>query len=767
MAPPQISTTMASVAQPNSVEPQKVKGSMASINATKQLEIKRGGFQKKERRCVLHPEESSFARHWDMVTAVCLVFVCFISPYEVAFHTQQETTVGALFVMNRLVDAVFICDMGIQFFVMYPVTTHHSTVYIAEHVLIMRHYLRTWFMVDLVSVFPFDILGLLLESDELSQLKLIRAIRLVRLLKLARLLRAMRIVKRWEVEVGMSYRKMSLMQLFGAVIVACHWFGCCLGIINSLQGEACFAPDEPVGCAVTWISETATKRAAGGGGELVPWQSYVIALYTATTIIVHPHFTDPTSDGERICFIILIFVGGFLWTRVISQSTAVSSSMNRHIIQYHQTMDDLNMYMGQIRMPQDMKRHLRCFFMNRRNASEKSAWNQILVDMSPVLRTEVCFFMYKKWLQRVSYLRGTSKLFTSRLTLAMDKQTYAKEETFGDDFKLYILVMGMASRGEGKICIMGTGSTWGEEHLLLSAWFLLRPNTAFAMTYIEVLSLDRSSFEAVVEEFPEMQLHMRRFFVWYLVIRGIIHRGKAVKEKREEDGKGQRPESPAKCNSYGDVIVSSPAHALAVRPQRPEEDSDAYASYRENLRQRRNSALNTCKVLSGTSYKRFGSSVAESTFAESGEVPDDVGNSTASAEPCPEVSGGILETIASQQSEILSVLSRVLARQDSCDQSLAQLHRRVESMENTWNQCLGSKACLPEVPQTLSNAASGLLQPGPRGAVKGSAMTSALLPQLQPSARLNAPASSHGALSCCGGSDKSQRKQVPHSGLQF
>ena len=56
---------------------------------------------------------------------------------------------------------------------------------------------------------------------------------------------------------------------------------------------------------------------------------------------VHPHALEPKNDGERLPFVFLIFLGGFMWTRVISRTTALMTSMDRHTIFYHQTMDDL------------------------------------------------------------------------------------------------------------------------------------------------------------------------------------------------------------------------------------------------------------------------------------------------------------------------------------------------------------------------------------------------------------------------------------------
>ncbi len=64
---------------------------------------------------------------------------------------------------------------------------------------------RTWFAIDLLSVLPFDILGLVYNSSTIASLKVFRMVRLLRLLKLLRILRASRIIKRWEANLSFTY----------------------------------------------------------------------------------------------------------------------------------------------------------------------------------------------------------------------------------------------------------------------------------------------------------------------------------------------------------------------------------------------------------------------------------------------------------------------------------------------------------------------------------------------------------------------------------
>ena len=57
---------------------------------------------------------------------------------------------------------------------------------------IWSKYFRTWFLVDLISIFPFDLVSLFLGAGALDQVRVLRIIRVLRLVKLVRLLKASR-----------------------------------------------------------------------------------------------------------------------------------------------------------------------------------------------------------------------------------------------------------------------------------------------------------------------------------------------------------------------------------------------------------------------------------------------------------------------------------------------------------------------------------------------------------------------------------------------
>ena len=68
---------------------------------------------------------SKFIQKWDLVTLFALIFTAVVTPVEVAFCGTEDTVDtnevvrSPLFIINRLIDVVFLFDMGVQFHLAY------------------------------------------------------------------------------------------------------------------------------------------------------------------------------------------------------------------------------------------------------------------------------------------------------------------------------------------------------------------------------------------------------------------------------------------------------------------------------------------------------------------------------------------------------------------------------------------------------------------------------------------------------------------------
>jgi hypothetical protein len=191
-------------------------------------------------------------QYWDMFMLGLLVFTATVTPYEVCMM-WEPTTVNTLYVVNLLVTVSFIVDLTFNFFLPYRTTNRQGMNSIVKsHRGIALHYLRGYFLVDLISVIPIDTILMQLDLQRpgdasyvdgqvalteagLEALRIVRMLRLLRLIKLFRILRASRIFARWEGAITINYSDRELIRWMVIVLILLHWLACALGLLAQLS----------------------------------------------------------------------------------------------------------------------------------------------------------------------------------------------------------------------------------------------------------------------------------------------------------------------------------------------------------------------------------------------------------------------------------------------------------------------------------------------------------------------------------------------------
>lgn len=87
-----------------------------------------------------------------------LLLTTFIVPYRLAF--SPDDTIEWV-IAYYLIDLMFLIDVFLCFVTTY--TDSYKQIEITNHKKIAFHYLKGWFLIDILSIFPFD----LIMGDEL------------------------------------------------------------------------------------------------------------------------------------------------------------------------------------------------------------------------------------------------------------------------------------------------------------------------------------------------------------------------------------------------------------------------------------------------------------------------------------------------------------------------------------------------------------------------------------------------------------------------
>ena len=194
---------------------------------------------------LIDPRTSNMIGAWDLATTFALIFIAVATPWEVSFMPPSDSPTKPLFIINRLLDAIFLVDLVAQFFIVQATfDPENGMQWIDDHKLIVRHYLCSWFPLDLASLLVsiFDILPVVMRGEDgtnsmqsYSALRILRALRLLRLLRLSKL---SRILSRWETRMAIRYSTLEIAKCLLLVIISAHWSACIFGLMAAVRAAA-------------------------------------------------------------------------------------------------------------------------------------------------------------------------------------------------------------------------------------------------------------------------------------------------------------------------------------------------------------------------------------------------------------------------------------------------------------------------------------------------------------------------------------------------
>ena len=130
---------------------------------------------------------NKFKLAWDIFVLSILLAVSMLVPVRLAFATHDPIS---WLVAYTVVDSIFAIDLILTFFT--SISDENKAYEITKKKIIAKQYLKGWFWVDLISIFPVDALFL---ADDSSATLLARFAKIGKLYKLIRMIRLAKVFK--------------------------------------------------------------------------------------------------------------------------------------------------------------------------------------------------------------------------------------------------------------------------------------------------------------------------------------------------------------------------------------------------------------------------------------------------------------------------------------------------------------------------------------------------------------------------------------------
>ena len=173
--------------------------------------------------------------------------------------------------------------------------------------------------------------------------------------------------------------------------------------------------------------------------------------------------------------------------------------------EYQQSMDILNQYMAEIKLPMHRRMSFRQFFaFNKENFKNRFFIDVLMDKMSPDLQGMLAAYQHGSWIRKIPFFNAKSKeerrVFISKVALSLNACAFSPGELVyheGDiAFSMFIVQKGLAAT---KGYVISEGNFFGEDMVLPGA---RRGSSARALTYLatyELLYSDEEDGKGVVQ----------------------------------------------------------------------------------------------------------------------------------------------------------------------------------------------------------------------------------------------------------------------------
>jgi hypothetical protein len=198
-------------------------------------------------------------------------------------------------------------------------------------------------------------------------------------------------------------------------------------------------------------------------------------------------------------------LSALMWAHTIGTFCGIVASFDPEGQAFRATLDTLNQYMRQEKLPHGLRQRLRAYFHHSKDSRRAETQRELLEELSPSLQGEVAWQVNRGALQKVPFLSRQAREFLVELSISLNSVVFAPGDWAPDGF-LYIVHVGIALRG-GRL--LHKGATWGED-VLLHSLHLRSKVAARAMNFLTCFHLNRLQLLSTATKYPLTFRRLRR-----------------------------------------------------------------------------------------------------------------------------------------------------------------------------------------------------------------------------------------------------------------
>ncbi|GMH54890.1 hypothetical protein TrST_g3700 [Triparma strigata] len=463
---------------------------------------------------------STFRVSWDGYVGVLLLFIAVYVPYRITFIQALNTTWKWI---EHVIDISFGIDILLNFFTAYYPSNDAEANLVYDLKKIAKRYCKSYFIIDFVATFPFD---LLISTDNADSgvnrsaklANLGKGMKLLRGLKLLRVYRLQKFIREVEHNYNVHHGVSRMFNIIMVVMLATHLVGCVwyfLGIEGDLtQVEASCTYEQDILDDMVeltdggWVCREGLLMVDDNNGY-----RYIASLYWAFSTLTTVGYGDISAKtiGEQLFSMLMMLVGVSWYAYVVGSMSTIMTSFNRQNAQVREKMESVNIFVRDAKLPATLAKKVRNFFeysiQRRNNGLLGYDADEILSELSAALKNEIITHVERDLIERIPFFKEKSLSFIADCIQLMqpmvvhENDFIIKEGAAADE--MYFLIKGRAAvfYGSKKVKALVEGSYFGEIGCIMGG---IRRAGIKAITTCELQCLNRRNLNNLLGEYPEV-----------------------------------------------------------------------------------------------------------------------------------------------------------------------------------------------------------------------------------------------------------------------
>jgi len=447
--------------------------------------------------------DSSFHLIWDILLMLFIMHDLIVLPFNMSFEQPLEGD-KATNILENAETWFFLADLALNF---------HTAFYrdgnlVMQHKAIFLKYIQSWFVLDVISSFPFSWLTHPLystEDDEDAQtvkniqstsriFKIVRALRFIKVVRVVRVVKLKKILDRLDYFVqytAVINAILSLLKLSAVIFFLAHWCACIWYLIGAN------------GPAHNWVADSQLE------GESIA-NRYIASLYFTITTMMTVGYGDivPSSTNERIFATFMMILGGGVFGYIINSIAMIVQSIEGEKSKAKKKLFMITRFMQRKGLTKEVQGRVRKYLelqLDNEDGVQKDE-AELLGLLSENLKEEVFQQINGKFLNETPSFHGSfSTKFLHSLSIHLKENTFSPEETIYSpdetDFSIYFVSKGFVGifyKGFSEALeVHKRGGHFGEISFFTA---FAEPIIAKSVNFSHVISLQRTEFVKLLEK---------------------------------------------------------------------------------------------------------------------------------------------------------------------------------------------------------------------------------------------------------------------------